>query len=143
MTVGTEGVIRRIDWARVLLCGFVAGVVWHLLSAALLAWFGGDLLDAVQSGRRYAPRGGLYFFSVDLAMGVWAVWLYAAIRPRTSRAPKAAAVAGLAWWLLKSLESAKWLALGFIAPNVVLAPLVATLPAVVLAALVGAWLYGE
>src|ERR1051325_1310008 len=131
----------KINWSRVLLCGLVAGIVWQLLSAVLLALVGRDFLDAVQSGRLYAPRGGLFFFSVDLAMGIWAMWLYAAIRPRYGAGPKTAAVAGFAWWFIKSLQSAKWVALGFVPTKVVWFPLAATLLAIVVAELVGAWLY--
>ena len=51
------------------LCGFVAGLVWGLLSIFVLVVVGGDFLAAVPGGRLYAPRGGLQAFllSVDFA----------------------------------------------------------------------------
>ena len=130
-----------VNWIRILLCGLVVGVVWFLLSAVALALVGGDFFEAVQGGRLHAPRDGLYFFAIDLAMGIWAMWLYAAIRPRCASGPKAAVVAGFAWWFIKSLESAKWVGLGFVPLSVTPALLAATLPAPILAVFVGAWLY--
>jgi hypothetical protein len=132
-----------VNWVRIFLCGLVVGVVWFLLSAIALALAGGEFLKAVQGGRLHTPRDGLYFFAIDLAMGFWAMWLYAAIRPRCGSGPKASVVAGFAWWLIKSLESAKWVGLGFVPLSVTPALLAATLPAPILAVLVGAWLYSN
>jgi hypothetical protein len=73
-------------------------------------------------------------------MGIWAMWLYSAIAPRYGARPTTALIAGVAWWTIKSLQSAKWAGLGFVAPGVVLIPLATTLVAVVVATVVGAWL---
>lgn len=83
------------------------------------------------------------FVGVDLAMGIWAIWLYAAIRPRYGRGSRTAVVAGFAWWFIKSLQSAKWAGLGLVAlpTRIVIAPLVATLGAAVAATVAGALLY--
>lgn len=43
---------------------------------------------------------------VNIAMGMWAMWLYAAIRPRYGPGPKTATVAGFAWWVVGSLMDA-------------------------------------
>jgi hypothetical protein len=68
-------------------------------------------------------RGGAFLLAVDLMMGIWAMWLYSAIAPRYGAGPKTAAIAGVAWWTIKSLQSAKWAGLGFVPPGVVLVPL--------------------
>jgi hypothetical protein len=133
--------MMNIRYARIVLCGLVAGVVWNLLAAVMLALVGGGLLEALQRAPVYPRSGGAIFFAVDLAMGVWTVWLYAAIRPGDNRSARTVAIVGFAWWLIKSLESAKWVASGFIPTGVVLAPLAATLPAMMLATAAGAWLY--
>lgn len=131
----------KLNWARVILCGLVAGIIGYLLSAISLVWLGSDLVDAVESNRRYAPQGGAFFFGVDLAMSIWAIWLYAAIRSHYGPGPRTAAVAGFACWLLKSLQSARWVALGFVPTRVTLVPLATTLVAILVAVLVGAWFY--
>src|ERR1051326_971855 len=133
----------KINWSRVLLCGLVAGIVWQLLSAVLLALVGSDFLDAVQSGRLYAPRGGLFFFSVDLAMGIWAMWLYAAIRPRYGAGPKTAAVAGFSWWVVSTLADATWGSFKLVPLKALVQLSAVSLPEMIVAVLVGAWLYRE
>ena len=82
-----------------------------------------------------------FLLGSNVVAGIWAMWLYAAIRPRYGPAPKRAAVAGLAWWFIVSLQSGKWVAVGFAPPGAALGPLVATLPAIVAATMVGAWAY--
>jgi hypothetical protein len=131
----------RIQWPRVLLCGLIAGGVWTLLSIALLYLVGGDFLAALPDG---GPSGGsvhAFLLGSNIAAGIWAMWLYAAIRPRYGPAPKRAAVAGLAWWFIVSLQSGKWVASGFAPPGAALGPLAATLPAIIAATMVGAWAY--
>ena len=76
-------------------------------------------------------------------MGIWAIWLYSAIVPRYGARPTTAAIAGVAWWTIKSLQSAKWAGLGFVPPGVVVLIALAamSLIAAVVASVVGAWLY--
>jgi hypothetical protein len=127
---------------RVVLCGFVAGVVWNLLSAAFLAVFAPDFVASVQQSAPHRPLGGQFFFAVDLAMGIWAVWLYSAIAPRYGERPATVVIAGVAWWILKTLQSAKWAGLGFVDLSPALLPLgAATLVMAILASMAGAWLY--
>jgi hypothetical protein len=133
----------KINWIRVLLGGFIAGVVWHLLSAAMLTIMGGDFLAAIEGVRQQGAVNGAVFYSLDIAMGLWAVWLYAAIRPRFGPGIRTAVLTGIAWWLIKSLQSAKWVAVGFISPRVIVAPLVVTLFAIIVATLAGTWPYEE
>jgi len=125
---------------RLVLCGCVAGVVWHLLSVAFLSIVAPDLTASLERAAPHQALGGLFFYVIDLAMGTWAVWLYSAIAPRYGKG--APAITGIAWWILKTLQSAKFAGLGFIALSPVLLPLgVATLLAAVLASFVGAGLY--
>ena len=131
----------RRNFIRVTLCGLVTGVVWFLLSGVVLLIFGQALMDALQSVQALPRRGGLFFFSIDLLMGIWALWFYTAIRSRYGPGAKTAIITGVGWWCIKSLQSAKWAALGFVRPNGALALLAATLPATIAAAFVGAWLY--
>jgi hypothetical protein len=130
------------NWIRLVLCGFVAGVVWHLLSVLFIAMFAPGFTASLERAAPHQALGGLFFYAVDLAMGTWAVWLYSAIAPRYGKGATAAVITGLAWWILKTLQSAKLAGLGFIELSPVLLPLgVATLVATVLASFVGAGLY--
>ena len=135
----------RINWGRVLLCGVVAGVVWTVLSSVVTVFIGYDFAAAVPGHRLSAPRGGFvaFLFIVNLVEGVWAIWLYAAIRPRYGAGPKTAAVAGFSWWVISSLIDATWGSFGFVPARALLGPMAASLPAIIVAALAGAWLYKE
>jgi len=89
--------MKRHEWIRLVLCGFVAGVVWNLISVVSLSLVAPSLVASVQRG---------------------------------------------AWWLLKTLQSAKWAGSGFVEFGADLLQVGAsTLAATVLAASAGAWLY--
>jgi hypothetical protein len=134
--------MRHHEWIRLVLCGFVAGVVWHLLSVVSLSALAPDFILSVQRNAPHPARGGAFFFAVDAAMGIWAVWLYSAIAPRYGAGSTTVVTVGVAWWVVKTLQSAKWAGLGFVALGVNLLPLGAlTLGATTLAGAVGAWLY--
>jgi hypothetical protein len=137
-----RGNVRPTEIIRIVLCGLVAGVVWHLLSAMALGLLAPDVMPALRSIAIYPGRSGAFFYAIDVAMGIWAVWLYAAISARYGPGVRTAALAGLAWWTLRGLQSAKWAGLGFLAPGTSYAPLAAgSLLAALAAALTGAWLY--
>jgi hypothetical protein len=76
-------------------------------------------------------------------MGLWAMWLYAAIRSRYGRGAKTAAVAGFAWWVMYCLAKANWGPFGLVSSKVLLALLAATLPALIVASVLGARLYED
>jgi hypothetical protein len=136
--------MKRATWLRVALCGLVAGVVWYLLTVVSITLSAPDLIASVQSRAPHPSRGGGFFFALDLLMGIWAVWLYAALAPRYGARPTTAVIAGIAWWTMKTLQSAKWAGLGFVEFTKGLIPVGAmTLVAAVLASMAGAWLYNR
>lgn len=135
----------RINWRRVLLCGSVAGVVWTLLSSVVTVLVGHDFAAAVPGNRLAAPSGGLvtFLFLVNLLEGIWAMWLYAAIRPRYGAGLKTAVVAGMSWWAISSLIDATWGSFGFVPVQALWPAMAASCPAILIAALAGAWLHKE
>jgi len=129
----------------VLVCGIVTGVVWTVLSA-ISTWFvGADFNSAVSGNKIFAPSAGLaaFLFSVNLAGGIWAMWLYAAIRPHYGPGPKTAAVAGFSWWIVSSLADATWGSFGLVPVKALLPLSAVSLPEMIVAAAIGAWLYKE
>ena len=132
------------NWIRLTLCGFVAGVIWHLLSVVVLFIFALDVTTSLQRNAPYAAQGGAFFYAIDVLMGIWAVWLYSAIVPRYGAKPTTAMIAGIAWWILKTLQSGKWAGLGLVAmgPNLLLLA-AGTLGAAVLGVAAGTWLYSK
>ena len=95
--------------------------------------------------RVFAPSGALvaFLFVVNLAGGIWAMWLYAAIRTRYGADPKTAAVAGFSWWVVSSLADATWGSFRLVPVKALLPLSAVSLPEMIVAALVGAWFYKE
>jgi hypothetical protein len=136
---------KKMNWARIFICGLVTGIVWTVLSA-ISTWFvGADFNAAVPGNRIFAPSAGLaaFLFAVNLAGGVWAMWLYAAIRPRYSAGAKTAAIAGFSWWIVSTLADATWGSFRLVPVSALLPLSAVSLPEMIAAAIVGAWLYRE
>lgn len=141
----------KLNWGRVFFCGLLTGVVWSVLLGINTVFVGRNFVAAVEAaGRRefFFPRtaAGAYVFLVimNLLVGIWTMWLYAAIRPRYGPGTKTAAVAGFACWVIGvALPDAVWVTFGLIPPGVLLAPVATSLPALIVAAVVGAWAYKE
>jgi hypothetical protein len=137
--------MEKMNWSRVILCGVLTGVVWTVLSAISTWYVGADFNSAVPGNKIFAPGAGLaaFLLAVNLAGGIWTIWLYAAIRPRYGAGAKTAAVAGFSWWVVSSLADATWGSFRLV-PIKALLPLSAvSLPEMIVAALIGAWLYKE
>jgi hypothetical protein len=79
------------------------------------------------------------------AVGILAIWLYAAIRPRYGAGPKTAALAGIAAGLLMgAVPDIGWgLFLRLIPAGVWVADAVFSLVVMVIATVLGAWVYKE
>jgi hypothetical protein len=133
--------VTPAGWLRVLLSGLGAGVIWYLLSALLLAGFARPFPAWAERNAAGHPLSGASWLLIDLGMGIWVAWLYAALGPRYGARARTALIAGLAWWVIKTLQSAKWAGLGLIPREVVLAPLLVSLLASLVAAMAAAWLY--
>ena len=100
----------KIHWGRVILGGLVAGVVINisefLVNGVLL---GDEWARAMEAIGRPAGQGigQMVSYAVwGFVVGIFAVWLYSAIRPRYGAGPKTAFYAGVAVWLLGYLMSA-------------------------------------
>lgn len=135
----------KINWGRVFVCGLLAGAVLGVLLGISAVLVGRDFLEAVPAGHPFPPGAGLFaFFTLMwLLAGIWMMWLYASMRACYGPGPKTAALAGLALWFAGSLADAVWAAFGVVSPGVLVAPVIASLPVCIVAALVGAWPYKD
>jgi len=136
--------VGKINWSRVLGCGLLAGVTWIILGAMVTALLRRDFA-ALPNNHLGKPTPHFILFNVllDLLEGISILWLYAAIRPRYGPGPKTALIAAFAWWFIVTLGDATWCSFGFFPPSTVIPLMAGTLPALVLATLVGARLYKE
>jgi hypothetical protein len=139
--------VGKINLLRVILGGLVAGFVINL---------GEFLLNEPILGRRWAeamealnrpPMGGaaiLHFVILGFALGIVAVYLYAAIRPRFGAGPKTAVCAGLLVWFFVYLYGGLGiLGMGLFPRSLVLIGIGWGLLELPIATVFGAWLYKE
>jgi hypothetical protein len=110
-----------------------------------LGYVGADFNAAIPGNKIFSPSTGLatFLFAVNLAGGVWVMWLYAAVRPRYGAGPKTAVVTGLSWWVVSSLADATWGSFRLVPVSALLPLSVVSLPEMIAATMVGAWLYKE
>ena len=125
-------------WGRILVFGVLAGIVWTLLSAVMLALIGNEFLAALpeRSGRTQG-----FLLAANIAAGVWATWLYSSVRAQYGRGFKAVVIATCGWWVIQTLQSSKWAALEGMSMRAAWAPGLGTLPAMFLATALAAWCY--
>jgi hypothetical protein len=141
-----EGKVGKINWGRVVVCGFLTGMVWGALYAIALPFVDGHKIPGNDPGWPFRGTSAIVRAIVmvtPFAVGMWTMWLYAAIRPRYGPGPKTAALAGFALWFLGGWADAFWAALGAAPLGVLVGPVAAKLPIALVAAVVGAWPYRE
>jgi len=136
----------RINYGRVILGGLVAGVVINISEFLLNGVvFAREMEDAMRALNRPMDNTMLVWFTLfGFALGVLAVWLYAAIRPRFGAGAKTGACAGLAVWFLSYVYPSAFFAIMHLFPRKLIA--IGTLwglPEILIATVVGAWLYKE
>ncbi len=137
----------KINWGRVVLGGLLAGVILNvydwLLNGVILM---NDWTAAMQKLGGGQMGGGMvvWFVVCDFLLGIWLLWVYAAIRPRFNPGPTTALVAGLAGWALYGLiNTLSVQAMGVMPMSLLHWNLVASLIMYPVAAVAGAALYKE
>lgn len=137
----------NINLGRVILGGFVAGVIINvfefLLNGVLLADQWPGIMAAINR-----PALGMHdiviFNIVGFVTGIVAVWTYAAIRPRFGAGVKTAVyAAGLTWVTAYLLATVTPVVMGVFSHSVAMVLLAGGLVEIVVATIVGAWLYKE
>lgn len=137
----------RINYARVILGGLLAGVVFTIGEFLLNALILGDQWEAFMIERGLPEETAstmLMYIVFNFALGIVLVWLYAAIRPRFGPGPRTAVIAGLFIWLSLWLLGFGSMGVSFMIPgNLILITLIWGIFEICLAALAGGWAYRE
>ena len=132
---------------RIVLGGLLAGLVINIGEAILNVPILGKDFDAVLQQLNVPKMGGAtigLFVVMCFLLGILAVWLYAAVRPRLGAGAGTAVKVGIVVWLLAFLfPNAGLVAMGIFPTRLVLIALVWELIEVPLAVVAGAWLYQE
>lgn len=136
-----------INLGRVVAGGLAAGLVINASETLLNTVVVADDMEAMLARFNLPPitAGAItYFVLWGFAIGIVLVWLYAAIRPRYGPGPKTAVCAALAIWFPAYFSSgASMVAMGLLSTNLAVIGWVWGLIELILASLVGAWLYRE
>jgi hypothetical protein len=142
----------QINTARVVGGGLLAGLIMNIsefvLHAVVLAPDGERLLaEWKQAGIAGDPDPTLlvWLVAATFALGLMAVWIYAAIRPRMGPGPGTAVCAGLVVWALSYLYAAVYVHAGVTVfpAKLTWLPVAWSLVEVPVATVAGAWLYRE
>ena len=137
----------KINMSRVVLGGLLAGLVINigefLLNAIILSSQWDDAMKAINR----PPMGNdsvAFLVVLCLALGIFTVWVYAAIRPRFGAGPMTAVCAGLIIWFLASLyASAGTYSMHIFRGRLLLYGTVWQFVELPIAALLGAYFYKE
>lgn len=134
----------KVNWPRVFGCGTLAGIVWIVLGSIVTALLGRDFA-ALPHNRLGAPTPGFLILNVvlDLLEGLSILWLYASIRPAYRPGARTALIAAFAWWFIVSLGDVTWCSFGLFPPRTVIPLMIGTLPALLIATLIGAKFYKD
>jgi hypothetical protein len=138
----------KINAGRVLLGGLLAGIVINVVEFIFNGVVFKDEISAAMAALNKTvdmSAGPMAIYVCwGFLVGILAVWLYAAIRPRFGAGARTAVKAGCVMWLLVSVQTTIGLAPLELLPRRLMAIGVAVgLLEMVLATVLGAWLYKE
>jgi hypothetical protein len=138
----------KINMSRAVLGGLLAGVILsigeYLLNDVILGKQNSAALAALNRPAPTAVEYAVYYIILFLALGVFTVWIYAAIRPRFGAGPLTAVCAGLVVWFLASfLIAAVMYPIHLFPSRLLLYSTVWEFFEFPIAAVAGAWIYRE
>jgi hypothetical protein len=138
----------RINWTRVVLGGLLVGLIVNIYEYIVNSLILGGEWAAAMKALNKSPGMGIgpiaAFWLWGFLIGIYALSLYATIRPRFGPGPKTAVIAGIGVWVPASL-------LSMIAPaalhlfryRLIAIAVVLGFVEIVVGTVVGAWLYKE
>lgn len=133
----------RVIWGG-LLAGVVINVVEYLTNGVILKGAWGQAMTALGKSADVSASAIAIFNLWGFLIGIGAVWIYAAIRPRYGAGPRTAVRAGLAVWALAVfLANLSNYPLDLFPVRLLFITSVVALFEIVIATVVGAWLYQE
>jgi hypothetical protein len=136
-----------INLGRVVLGGLLAGVVIDASEILLNGVVLGEQMNAAMQRLNLPPVGAGaigVFVVLGFALGIAAVWLYAAIRSRFGAGVQTALYAGCAVWFFAYLYPSIGMAvMGLFPAGLITLGVIWGLVELLVAAVAGAWLYKE
>lgn len=138
----------KVCWSRVLVGGIVAGLVIIVSELLLYGVVLADRMAGVMQKLSLAvpnTAGAMFVWVIyGLVLGIAAVWLYAAIRPRYGAGVKTALCAGVAvWFFANLLPTVATVNMGLFPLGMMVTATIWGLVELGIATTLGAWLYRE
>ena len=135
----------KINWGRVMLGGLLAGVVVNIFEAVTGMLLQEEYKAAFAAlGKTMEESAAVYYILYGFVYGIFAVWFYAAVRPRFGAGPKTAAGAGLAVWFVGYLlPLIGYATMGLFPMRLIIIGGIVGLVETVLGTMLGAWPYKE
>jgi len=141
--------VGAINFGRVFSCGLLTGLICTLLKALVEEpFFDRSFFEALQRAGSPVRHELPAVFLASAIVGtfvvcIYAMWLYASIRPRYGPGAKTAIIAGFAVWILIATTDSFWASFRLVPLESLLAPMLCALPEIVIALLIGARFYSE
>ena len=139
--------MSSINLGRVLLGGFVAGIVINVFEYVLNGVVLADQWPGIMSAINRPPltfHDIVIFNVMGFVEGVVAVWTYAAIRPRFGVGVKTAVYAGVLTWVTAYvLATVTPVVMGVFPAHLAFVMVAVGLVEIIVATIAGAWLYQE
>lgn len=132
----------NINYSKVLMGGLVAGILFFALHFLGFMILGMDM-DAWLAAHSLHEPAMWVFIVTDILLGVMAVWLYAAIRPRFGPGARTAAIAAAFMWFFFCLEYFGFHMMGLFTQGDYTKMALWGVVQVFVATFAGAWLYRE
>lgn len=136
----------KINIGRVLLGGLLAGLVVNIFEFVTNGVVLASQWDVgLKAPGHQMPRSAPIAFVVSgFLMGIGAIWLYAAARPRFGPGLKTAALTGIGFWVFGyALPNSDYAAMGLFPMRLIVVSTLVGLVELIAASLCGAWLYRE
>lgn len=139
--------MAQINTGRVVLGGLLAGVIINVSQTVANVWVFASQFEEVTANLGVEPPGGsaiAIYVVFGFILGIAAVWIYAAIRPRFGPGVQTALIAGGAMWLLaRAWPMTDFTVFLHLPVWLFVMGLIWTLVEALLATVAGAWLYQE
>jgi hypothetical protein len=137
-----------INWKKVILGGLLAGLLINVVEFVVNGWLLAERwAAAIKAIPNAEPMGVLPMVAFNVSgfvVGIFTIWLYAAIRPRYGAGPKTAACAGAAVWALGYLlANVAPMVLHLVPRRLMAIGIAVALVEVIAAAILGAAVYKE
>ncbi len=137
----------RINTGRVIVGGLLAGAIMNVFEYVLNFMILSDEWAEAAANMELAPLSGsaaAMFIVLTFFLGIVAVWVYAAMRPRFGPGPRTAVIAGLLVWVLIWVFPTMYNGLWPIFPHsLMMTATVVGLFEAPIGTMAGAWLYRE